>query len=208
MNEKQKALDKRMDKTTITIIRHGETALNREHRIRGWSDVPIDKEGKKTIEQTGKELIGKLDVIVSSDLTRAQETAHIIHEVTGVPVKEYSTDFRPWDVGTYTGDKNDHIAPIMAEAARHAPNKKIGGGDSFNDVRTRFLDGIERIAKKYKGQRIGVVTHHRGDRIFAGWKAAGMPKDHHVDLDVFLDRDGVEPGKACAPVAIHHEIDK
>lgn len=199
---KQADMAKKMKKgTRIIIIRHGETPLNKEKRIRGWSDVPLASDAKPTIERTARELKGKVDVLVTSDLERAEDTAKIISKITGAPIKKVSMEFRPWDVGHHTGQPQDEVYKFMADAARHHPDEKIEGGESFNSFKDRFIDGVKETAQKYKGRTIGVVTHHRGDRIFAAWHKKGFPKDNSVDMGTFLSA-GIDPGEAAEPVTL------
>lgn len=202
MNAKSKALTKKMrikEPITITIIRHGETKLNKEKKIRGWSDVPLSEDAKPAIERTARELKDKLDIIVTSDLKRAVETAKIISKKTGTPIVETSKSYRPWDVGDHTGEPQDEVYKYMAYYARHAPAQGFKNGESFNTFKRRFLHGIEGLKKEYPGESIGIVTHHRGDRIFAAWHAKDFPPDLSVDIDIFL-KGGVDPGEACRPV--------
>lgn len=183
----------------IIIIRHGETKLNAEGRIRGWSDVKLDDKGRKEATEMGKKLKGKLDALVCSDLDRAQETAHLIANETGVKIKECTKSFRPWHVGEYTGGEEDKVHTLMKELARKKPNEKFKDGESFNEFKNRFLSAVEQLAEDYSGERIGLVTHSRGSHIFEAWEAKGFPKDHTIDLDVFFDK-GLEPGQFAKAV--------
>ena len=69
----------------ITLVRHGRTAYNAQHRLQGQIDIPLDEVGRWQVEQTGKALrelyvdrrsdIAKR-LVVCSDLGRAAATAH------------------------------------------------------------------------------------------------------------------------------------
>lgn len=187
------------DPVTIVIVRHGETALNKEHRIRGWSDVPLTKDAYPTIDRTGRELKGKIDLIVTSDLDRAHETAERISKITKAPIILVTKDFRPWDVGDHTGEPQDKVYQFMADAARETPDKKLEGGESFNTFKNRFIDAVKKLKKKYGGERVALVTHHRGDRMFASWHKAGFPDDNDIKMSTFLSA-GIDPGEAAKPV--------
>ena len=69
----------------LYIIRHGETYWNHEHRIQGRSDVPLNENGRALAGKTGEALEQTpFDVIYSSPLIRAYETANLIRgPVTG-----------------------------------------------------------------------------------------------------------------------------
>ena len=65
----------------IYIARHGQTDWNLERKIQGQIDVPLNKTGRQEAVMCGKQLSSvKIDKIVSSDLSRATETANIINE--------------------------------------------------------------------------------------------------------------------------------
>ena len=192
----------KMNPTKIVIIRHGQTAYNKEKRIRGWSDVPLDNEGREQVKRTAHKLESKkLDGLIASDLDRTQETAAIIASITGLPILKVTKDFRPWHLGDLTGEPIEQAHPIMKKYAQDYPDETIQGGESFDAFKSRFLTGIERVLKNYPGQTIGIVTHHRGDRIFNAWKKKGFPSSFDVDMSVFL-QEGIDPGDFEDPVAV------
>ena len=79
-------------KTTLLVIRHGETVWNAQSRFQGHGDSPLTETGRRQAQALGKRMKGvDFDVLISSDLGRAQETASIIASSTGHPVQ---TDFR------------------------------------------------------------------------------------------------------------------
>lgn len=178
--------------TTLTVVRHGSTKLNDSGKIRGWADVDLDEKGQEEAKEAGEELKkNPPDLLVVSDMKRTQETAEIISKITGSPIKEVSRDFRPWDLGDLTGQSVKGTLPIIQEYAKEKPDEKIPGGESFNSFKKRFLTGLEEVIKKYKGKNIGIVTHHRGDRIIDGWIKGDMTGD--IDMDSFLSK-GIDPG--------------
>ena len=63
----------------LLLIRHGETEWNAERRLQGHSDIPLNQTGMHQATALGAALQHeKLDVIISSDLLRAQQTARAI----------------------------------------------------------------------------------------------------------------------------------
>ncbi len=176
----------------IVIGRHGQTALNREQRVRGWSDVPLDDKGRKEARQTGKELRGIIKGIVCSDLDRARETAEIISEETGAPIWEITREFRPWHLGDFTGEKEEQVRPVLRFYAEEHPDDSLPGGESFNSFKHRLLNGAERAMETYP-EMFAIITHHRGDRLMAAWEAKGMPSDHAIAIGKIFER-GIPPG--------------
>ena len=63
----------------IFIVRHGETEWNRTNRFQGISDIPLNKKGKAQAEALAHALKDEaIDVVYSSPLIRAKETARAI----------------------------------------------------------------------------------------------------------------------------------
>ena len=63
------------------VVRHGETIWNRERRVQGITDIPLTENGieeAKKLVPIVKEL--NIDVVISSPLDRAKQTAKILVE--------------------------------------------------------------------------------------------------------------------------------
>jgi probable phosphoglycerate mutase len=182
----------------ILLIRHGCTKMNSQaghssDKIRGWIDVPLNEVGRGQARKAGEELKGaKLDMLVSSDLGRAKETATIISKISGIPLELVTKAFRPWDVGKYAGTESDKSVPILADFAEHQPNKKIPEGEAFNTFTKRVFVGLSGLLHSAEGT-IVIVTHHRVERLLEGWKAAGYPASGEIDIKVFSEK-GEDPG--------------
>lgn len=173
----------------IQIIRHGATALNAADgsvdRIRGWKDVPLNAEGKKEAQKVATEMAkDPPDLIVSSDLRRAHDTAQAIADKTGAPFAGASHMFRPWNVGDYTGQQSSKVLPILGKYAAEQPEEQIPGGESFNDFRNRFLNGLLAALIKHEGV-VAVVAHHRNERLLNSWAKKGFPPDGAIDEKEF-----------------------
>jgi probable phosphoglycerate mutase len=178
----------------ISIIRHGATKMNNDDvsvdRIRGWNNIPLSEEGKQEAERLGEKMnkdTNKPEVLVTSDLHRASETAHIISKKTGIPVSEETQGLRPWNVGELAGQVSKHAVPILADYATKKPDEKVPGGESFNDFKDRFMGTLNDILEKHDG-RVGIVTHHRGERLMKAWEAKGFPSDGTIDHDTFTQK--------------------
>jgi broad specificity phosphatase PhoE len=63
----------------IYLIRHGETDWNLDKKIQGQTDIPLNEQGRRQAEALAVRLASiPLNVIYTSDLGRARETAEII----------------------------------------------------------------------------------------------------------------------------------
>jgi broad specificity phosphatase PhoE len=185
----------------IQLIRHGATALNHGDRsvdrIRGWKDIPLSKEGKQEAYDIAEKLEGDIpDILATSDLKRASDTADIISDDIGVPVSVRSESFRPWNVGDYAGQVTEKVLPILSKLACDEPDKKCPGGESFNDFKGRFFEGLYTLIEMHPGKDIAVVAHHRNERLLAAWEAEGYPEDGTIDKRVFTSK-GNDTAAVC-----------
>src|SRR5699024_6004320 len=77
--------------TTIRLIRHGETNWNKEGRIQGKTDIPLNETGRIQAEECAASLKhSEWDIIISSPLKRAKQTAEIINKNLHLPIMEMS----------------------------------------------------------------------------------------------------------------------
>ena len=174
-------------KTSVMLIRHGDTDENDKHQIRGWSDPPLNEQGKKDAKDAAAKLKGsKLDAIYTSDLSRASDTADAISKATGAKVTKMK-ELRPWDVGKYTGHDSDDVLHLIGKYIT-TPDKPIPGGESFNQFRNRALGAIQSIVSKSNGKSVAVVSHHRVDALLRS-----IGKDGQVDPQKFCT-PGIAPG--------------
>ena len=75
----------------IALIRHGQTDWNLEERLQGATDVPLNDTGRHEARAVARRLhagASRWDVLVSSPLSRAVETAQIIGGVLGLELSE------------------------------------------------------------------------------------------------------------------------
>ena len=91
--------------TTIGLIRHGITEWNKLGKAQGISDIPLNELGRKQAFYIGDRLLkeGKWDMIISSDLLRAIETAQIIGSKINLSVCHFDKRIREIDCGEIEG---------------------------------------------------------------------------------------------------------
>ncbi|MBR5950424.1 MAG: histidine phosphatase family protein, partial [Actinomycetaceae bacterium] len=105
----------------LYLIRHGETQLNRERRLAGWTDVPLNENGLELAHVTGKALADtRFDAAFSSPLIRAHETARIIlsHNTASTPGLPITIDerikeinFGSWEALSTKGASEQAVTP-------------------------------------------------------------------------------------------------
>lgn len=183
----------------LYIVRHGETQWNRETRLAGRSDIPLNETGRKLTEITAEALKDiDFDLCISSPLIRAKETAKIILGDRKTPV---ITDDRITEIsfGEYEGrvcikedgtPVNDPVYLPFRYGDLRFPG--MPGGESFDDVLKRsgaFLD--ELLADPdYQDKTILITTHgclyrgllHRFYQDQDRYWDAGVPKNCAVSV--------------------------
>lgn len=137
---------------TIALIRHGQTAWNFERRLQGTTDIPLNDTGREQAATVAPRLTGDWDVVVSSPLGRARETAQIIADALGLELGPVYHEV----VERHYGDAEGATAE-MVEA--NWPDRLYPNLETEESVVERGLRGLEAIARDYPGQNVLVVSH-------------------------------------------------
>ena len=88
---------------TLVLWRHGRTDWNDQNRFQGSADIPLNKVGVSQAERAARLLASLVPTaIVSSDLSRAQQTAAPLSRLTGLSVS-LDSDLRETDGGGWEG---------------------------------------------------------------------------------------------------------
>lgn len=142
--------------TSITFIRHGE---DDKSKVGGWSNGKLTEKGKEQMKAFAQGLTSPCDLIVSSDLPRARESAEILSEVLHCPII-YDEGLREINNGDYKDlsfeefSKGDFKKFVDLEIDEPYPN-----GESpsrfFERVKLTYMQILER----HGGKRIAIVTH-------------------------------------------------
>jgi len=154
---------------TILLVRHGETDLNREKRVRGWADVDLSEKGRADTLKTAQSLNGlQVSRIYTSDLGRAEQTAEVLANQLFVPVQP-TRALRDWNYGEYTGMKLDEVRSQLEDLVDN-PRKKAPGGESFGAFENRWKDGLHGLVQDALQNGIVVaVTHSRNIAVTESW---------------------------------------
>ncbi len=176
----------------ILLIRHGATALNSDDhtvdRIRGWQDWPLSEDGKKqAFELAMKVYVNRPDVLLCSNLTRARQTAEVIADYLWLENPVMQAAFLPWDVGCFVGARSVDAIPRLAAYSVRWPYKQVPGGEAFATFRVRLFKGVLEALRRYPGL-VGIVTHHRCERLLKSWAKAEYPEDGSFDQEEFTKK--------------------
>lgn len=146
---------------TLILIRHGETTWNNAGKIQGSSDTSIlNKKGKKQAQNTAVRLSQlAIDVIYSSQLKRAKQTARIISKTVNTKIV-VSQKLNERSFGVMEGMTTDYVfgkLNAMSDSKRHLYRPK--GGESTKDVEERVSAEIRKIISRHEGKTVLIVAH-------------------------------------------------
>lgn len=150
-------------KTTVLLIRHGETEWNILGKFQGGTDIPLSDEGLRQANLLKDRINGDFDYIYASPLKRAYETAKIVSEDTG-KVVQIAEDLREINFGKWEGLTLKSIAEIYPDVFKEwRTDKKEGkfcdGEMSTLNASIRSRNCIMEIVKKHPGKKIAIVAH-------------------------------------------------
>ena len=165
----------------LLLLRHGQTAWNAQSRFQGQTDIDLDDVGRAQAERAG-ELLARLrpDLLVSSDLRRATDTAAALARRTGLAVSVDSR-LRETDAGQWQGLTAAEIDARFgdARAAWRAGSDAPAGatGERRSEVGARVAAALlEHGARLAKGGLLVAVTH--GGAVSSGLHVLlGVPRE-------------------------------
>jgi broad specificity phosphatase PhoE len=149
--------------TTLYLVRHGQTAWNREEVFRGRADIPLNETGRKEALLTGQYLERvKVDSLYSSPLSRAVETAEAIARYQGKEV-QISQGLIDIDFGRWQGVSHEEVKERYGDLYRQwndTPHLvRFPRGESLEDVRERALRVIDEIVRDHADETLLMVSH-------------------------------------------------
>ncbi|MET8862628.1 bifunctional RNase H/acid phosphatase [Nonomuraea sp. NPDC004580] len=150
--------------TSLLLLRHGETELSVQRRFSGLGDAELTANGLAQASAAASRLARepyRLDVIVTSPLTRARQTAEAVAQQTGLDVEVCDdlreADFGAWEGHTFTEVQRrwpDELAAWLSDPAVAPP-----GGESFAEASRRVQAAREHLTERYEGRTVLAVSH-------------------------------------------------
>jgi len=152
-----------IDRTVLYIIRHGETEWNRMGKCQGHLDSSLTEAGFRQAQILADGLAEKgIEVLYSSDLGRAMQTAHIISERLGLPVNA-EEHFRERHFGVIEGlsrqELQDQYPDEWESLSSGDPDYALPGGESGKQLYKRCVNRCIELVRHHTGQRILIVAH-------------------------------------------------
>lgn len=150
-------------KTTLFLVRHGETTWNNLGKFQGCTDIELSEKGIAQAENLKLKINGDFDVIYSSPLKRAYKTAQVLAENIDKDVTILD-DIREINFGQWEGLTISEIAKEYPEVFKvWRTDKKeapfIGGDTSTRNAVNRALKCVMQAVEINKGKKIVIVAH-------------------------------------------------
>ncbi len=148
-NLKQEGLLPLDNRCRMILLRHGETEWNAQGKSQGWTDIPLNEEGKKQSKELAAKLSGiTVNTFYASALSRAVETAEIIassHEGSTLISDPALRFFR-----------QDRI--IWFDFLK---SKKMKKKQMRREVTEDSIAYLKKLSQKHPGETVVIVTHAR-----------------------------------------------
>jgi hypothetical protein len=175
------------DERILFLFRHGETDWNREGRLQGDNDTPLNTTGLAQAQALGESLRPhRLDAVVSSDLARARTTAQIVADASHVPLF-IEAGLRETDVGAAEGllwaDAKTRFGEGLTERWYSDGDVAFPGGETGVATRMRGLAGLRRFTTARLPPHRRLDTRRNGapadETCVAARQRAGAGSQHH-----------------------------
>lgn len=144
----------------IYIVRHGETEANKNGYLQGWTDVPLNENGRIIAELTGRGIKGiRFDHCISSPLIRAKETAEILLRESGNSVSiSFDDRIKEMNFGSFEGMsvRDEKLIQFLKEPV---VDYKFPEGESFQEVMKRTQEFLKELIAKDDDKTYLVSTH-------------------------------------------------
>lgn len=144
-----------MAATTILLARHGETDWNRERRVQGHTDAPLNAAGRAQARELASRLAREpFDAVYASDLARASETALIVADRHALDVV-LLPELRERHFGSWEGLTDTEILERFPDAR---PGR-WGDGEPAEQMGERVVAALHGVAASHPGGHVLVVAH-------------------------------------------------
>lgn len=150
-------------RTTFLLIRHGQTAWNKDVRFRGRTDLPLDETGRAQARRVGERLRREpVAAVYASPLSRAVETARPLAESLGLAVQPHP-GLLDMDYGQWQGLTPEEVSarwPELHHLWQQSPDRvAIPGGESLSAVQDRAVAALSSLAEEHAGETVALVGH-------------------------------------------------
>ena len=181
-----------MTKTVIGLLRHGQTNWNIDFRLQGVTDIPLNETGIAQARIAGQVIAksaqegNSWDLILSSPLSRARDTAVMVSEalaVSGITIEELLLER---SFGEAEGLSHEEWK------AKYDDTNHVPGGETLEQLEARAWILLQRLLDQHEGKRVLTVSHGALIRTLLRLVSKGE-----------FPREGERLGNACLSVFEH-----
>lgn len=149
--------------TRLYLVRHGETDWNRQRRLQGTLDIPLNDVGLAQAHRlAGRFAALRIAGVACSPLARASATGTILANACACPLS-IDARLREVDHGSWSGLTLFDIGrrfPELVENDQLRPEAfDVSGGERLADVSRRVTDVLADLLSRHAGQSVLVVGH-------------------------------------------------
>lgn len=186
---------KKKQNLRLVFVRHGESEKNTLNMYSSTIDKwPLTERGVNHANIIADKLMrmGHFDIILSSPVLRARQTAEVISARLGLPVKieellgEYEHGF--WNdipkEKLFENHSDYREYKSLKRGSEEHFDFKLGGAESRADVVERIKKFIKKVAKEYPGKKILLVSH-------AGINSAIAMAVENISIESFYEKESI-----------------
>lgn len=147
------------------FLRHGETDWNKQQRIQGYTDIPLNDNGRQQAEAAIPFLSSlKIDRLIVSPLSRAHETATIVNAVLGKPII-IDEGLKERNFGILEGKEINEMQAIrQAMIDQGLPHEENGypcppEAEPYSVFKDRTVQALARHLDTHEGENLLFVAH-------------------------------------------------
>lgn len=147
----------------LYVVRHGETNYNVQDRYTGSADVPLNETGIKQARELAENLKDiTFDIIITSPLLRAKQTAEIIssfHNVFPVEIQ----GFQERNLGIFehltVAETEEKFPKLRARQCTRKIDDAPDGGETIREFDQRIQREISQLCDTYGKKSVLLVCH-------------------------------------------------
>lgn len=176
-----------MIRTVVGILRHGQTDWNIDFRLQGVTDIPLNETGIAQARDAAAVIDpADWDLILTSPLSRARDTAKIVAEVNRLGEALIEPLLLERSFGEAEGLSHEEWKE------KYADTNLVPGGESLSELEARAKLLLDTLASNHRGKRVLAVSHGALIRKLLRIVSAGE-----------FPRDGERLGNASMSIFVH-----
>ncbi|MFN3910087.1 MAG: histidine phosphatase family protein [Candidatus Anstonellaceae archaeon] len=152
--------------TRLIFFRHAVASGNKKHLMNGSKiDSELTKKGREQAKKIAMNFSLKPDIILSSPLKRARQTAYYFEKKYKLKA-EIVKELEEQDFGKWSGKNATKIKKLYPKFFMPYSNGELSnyvyfppGGESYFELKKRVRKIFQKIKKEYKGKVVFIFCH-------------------------------------------------